>query len=343
MDSGSSARSLYQDCGVNVEKGEDLVRWLEKSNSSSNEKHNLNDFSASFEPNFKAYKKPLLVSSTDGVGTKLLLAINEDKLEGLGFDLVAMCVNDLYTSGAKHLFFLDYFATSSLNNSQFKRVLTSIQQALNKINCPLLGGETAELPGLYQKNHFDLAGFVVGVVDKERRMSPSSTKEGDLLYGFSSSGFHSNGYTLLRSFLGKKPHLNNPTLLKNLLAPTEIYYKIPELFNILGPHVCHSACHVTGGGISGNLKRILPQGLTAHISFKSLKTPQWIKDFLGEFSDSIQEFESVLNMGCGMILAVNKKEKEAFETNAKELGLNPYLVGEVVENKENLEPVSFCA
>ena len=172
-----NGRALYQNSGVDVEKGEKLVKWLENGDKKTESKKDLSDFSASYEPDFSSYKKPLLISSTDGVGTKLLLALEEDKLENLGFDLVGMCVNDLYTSGAKPLFFLDYYATSYLDENQFKRVLSSINEALSMISCSLLGGETAELPGLYHKGHFDLAGFVVGSVDKENRMSPSYTEE----------------------------------------------------------------------------------------------------------------------------------------------------------------------
>lgn len=324
-----SARSLYKNSGVDVEKGEELVKWLEGSHKASNEQKDLNDFSASFEPDFSQYKTPLLISSTDGVGTKLLLALEENKLENLGFDLVGMCVNDLYTSGAKPLFFLDYFATSKLNRDQFKTVLSSIQKALAQIPCPLLGGETAELPGLYHKNHFDLAGFVVGSVDKEKRMRPSQTKAGDILYALSSNGFHSNGYTLLRKFLDDKPELKTPELIENLLRPTKVYAEIPRLFNSLGPDICHSACHVTGGGISGNLKRIIPRGLTLELDFSAIQTPLWMKSFLENHSENPWDFESVFNMGCGMIFAIAKEGKQSFEKEAKNLDLSPYAIGEI--------------
>ena len=328
-------RALYQNSGVDVEKGEKLVKWLEQGDEKPESKKDLNDFSASYEPDFSSYKKPLLISSTDGIGTKLLLALEENKLENLGFDLVGMCVNDLYTSGAKPLFFLDYYATSNLDEDQFKRVLSSLNEALSMISCPLLGGETAELPGLYQKGHFDLAGFVVGSVDKENRMSPSATKEGDLLYSFASNGFHSNGYSLLRKFLQQKPELKTKELSDNLLRPTKVYHEIHTLFEKLGKEVCHSACHVTGGGISGNLVRILPEGLSAKIQFESLQTPQWMKDFLLNFTEDLMEFESVFNMGSGMILAVNKDKKELFEKTCESLNLSPPLIGQVSSSQSS--------
>ena len=335
------ARDLYKKSGVDVDKGEELVKWLETPSEETSTKKDLNDFSASFEPNFSSYKTPLLISSTDGVGTKLLLALEQKKLDGLGFDLVGMCVNDLYTSGAKPLFFLDYFATAKLSDDQFKTVLSSIQAALNEIPCPLLGGETAELPGIYQDGHFDLAGFVVGSVDKEKRMHPKNTQEGDLLYALSSSGFHSNGYTLLRKFLKEKPELQTEELVTNLLKPTVVYSKIPELFNQLGPNAMHSACHVTGGGITGNLNRILSEDLQAKVSFKSLKTPTWMENFLSHFSDSLIDFASVFNMGVGMVLSVNKESKELFEKEASKLKLSPYLIGEICKKAPDDPQVSL--
>ena len=250
------SNDLYKQAGVDVSKGDELVNWLGKENPD----RELKDFSASYEPNFSGYKKPLLVSSTDGVGTKLLLALEQDKLESLGYDLVAMCINDLYTSGAKPLFFLDYYATSNLDSSQFKRVLTSIKNALAEAECSLLGGETAELPGLYHHNHFDLAGFVVGVVDKEKRMSPSATREGDALYALPSSGFHSNGYSLLRKFLKEKPKLVNNELITRLLLPTRIYWEVPKFLQSLAQKSAMQL-HITGSGISGNLKEFFQRDL----------------------------------------------------------------------------------
>ena len=327
------SNDLYKQAGVDVSKGDELVNWLGKENPD----RELKDFSASYEPNFSGYKKPLLVSSTDGVGTKLLLALEQDKLESLGYDLVAMCINDLYTSGAKPLFFLDYYATSNLDSSQFKRVLTSIKNALAEAECSLLGGETAELPGLYHHNHFDLAGFVVGVVDKEKRMSPSATREGDALYALPSNGFHSNGYSLLRKFLKEKPKLVNNELITRLLLPTRIYWEVPKVFAELGPEVCHAASHITGGGISGNLKRILPEGLAAQISFDALRTPEWMKSFLDNFTSDLKSFESVFNMGCGMILSVSKEDQELFKAKANALNLDSHYIGQVVSKASSEE------
>ena len=195
----SEEKNLYREAGVNISQGDALVSWLQEDKSEN--KHSLGDvvsgiggFSALFRPNFSGMKDPLIVSGTDGVGTKVLLGIETDKLEGLGIDLVSMCVNDLYTIGAQPLFFLDYYATGVLDENQFKRILTGIKRGLKQCNTMLLGGETAELPGLYQKGHFDLAGFIVGVVDGEKRIHPGLVTEGDVIISFASSGFHSNGY-----------------------------------------------------------------------------------------------------------------------------------------------------
>ena len=175
----------YKDAGVDVAKGDRLVGWLKEGSTPSNDiNKGFSDFAGCFRADFKAYDDPLLVSGTDGVGTKVLLAIENNILSGLGYDLVAMCANDLYTIGAKPLFFLDYYATGMLDDNQFKTVLKSIKDALNSCNATLLGGETAEMPGLYAKGHFDLAGFIVGIVDAEKRLGPKHVKSGDRLYAW---------------------------------------------------------------------------------------------------------------------------------------------------------------
>ena len=243
----------YQSAGVDVHKGDALVEWLQATKPSPSKKNGprtfgqavagIGGFAGLFRPDFGKMKDPLLIASTDGVGTKLLLGIKHKALNGLGHDLVAMCVKDLYTVGGTPLFFLDYFATGQLDTKQFKSVLASIKSACVYCNTPLLGGETAELPGLYEKGHFDLAGFVIGVVDGKKALGPERVKVGDKLYAIESSGFHSNGYSLVRSWLDKRKTPASPALIKKIMTPTRIYREIPGLVETLGNKSFQETCH----------------------------------------------------------------------------------------------------
>jgi phosphoribosylformylglycinamidine cyclo-ligase len=333
-------KDLYQQSGVHIDKADNLVQWLQDSSRTDSK---IGGFSALFKPDFSTFKTPLLVSSTDGVGTKLLLALEEQSLNGLGLDLVAMCVNDLYTCGAKPLFFLDYYAPGKLQSEHFKLVLSSMKKGLELCQCSLIGGETAELPGIYQQDHFDLAGFVVGVVDESKVLGPKKVTAGDQLYALPSSGFHSNGFSLLRKFLADKPELRTALLVKHLLQPTTIYYQLPRLLETLSSPAIHAMSHITGGGLSGNIARMIPEGLAAFIEVKQISTPTWMKELLGSFDEHIMNFESVFNLGIGMVLSVEKNSTKEFETMCQEQGLNPSWLGEVRQEKSGEETVKFCA
>lgn len=347
----TSKADLYAKAGVDVVKGDALVDWLLAKRKTSkpgllkspfgNVVSGIGGFAALFQTNFKSMRSPLLIASTDGIGTKLLLGIEHAMLSGLGFDLVAMCVNDLYTVGGRPLFFLDYFATGKIDQKQFKTILASVQEACEFCSTPLLGGETAEMPGLYGHGHFDMAGFVVGVVDGEKLLGPKRVKSGDALYALPSSGFHSNGFSLIRNWLeagnGRKKDLRTRGLVSKLMIPTRIYREIPELVDDLGTDVLHAAANITGGGISGNLPRVIPPGMVCEIDPTSLPTPAFMKEFISSHTKGWTEVEHVFNFGAGMILAVQQNGRGAFERAAKRMGLGACEVGRVVAKRGKKE------
>jgi phosphoribosylformylglycinamidine cyclo-ligase len=330
----------YSDSGVNAELGDKLADWLArdtnpvKSNPFGMLTSGIGGFAGSFALSLSQLKQPELVASTDGVGTKLLLGLEHNLLSGLGQDLVAMCVNDLYTVGATPLFFLDYFATGKLDADQFKSILTSIKSSCVTCSMDLMGGETAEMPGLYQKGHFDLAGFVVGVVDKPKKLRPELVKEGDLVFGWESSGFHSNGFSLIRKWLSKSGASSD--LVKKLMQPTKLY---PEILTCLKEFGCliHGAANITGGGISGNLPRALPAGLSARLSFASLPVKDWMRQLIESSGSSLKEVEPVFNLGVGFQMIVDPTIREQFIGFSKHHGLNATLLGTIVREKEGRE------
>lgn len=334
----------YQSAGVDVHKGDALVAWLQSTKSSKKSDVNkrlknvskfgqtvagIGGFAGLFRPRFGKMKDPLLIASTDGVGTKLLLGIKHDMLSGLGQDLVAMCVNDLYTVGGTPLFFLDYFATGQLDEKQFKSVLASIKSACLYCDTPLLGGETAELPGLYDKGHFDLAGFVVGVVDGAASLGPARVQDGDVLYAIESSGFHSNGYSLVRKWLDERQTPVSTAVLRKIMTPTRIYREIPHLVSGLGVKSFHALANITGGGISGNLPRVIPDGFVCEIKKRSLPTPKWMSAFIKESGASFDDVEHVFNFGAGMIAVLSHNAGKKFETLASKMGLRVNQIGSV--------------
>jgi phosphoribosylformylglycinamidine cyclo-ligase len=331
----SNRPDLYKEAGVDVAKGDELVEWLQNSDSDAKSTRfgakvsGIGGFAALFRPNFSGLKDPLLISSTDGVGTKVLLGIETGILSGLGLDLVGMCVNDLYTLGGRPLFFLDYFATGRLDEHQFKQVLTGIKQGCTQSGALLLGGETAEMPGLYGKGHFDLAGFVVGVVDGEAMLGPKRVKVGDVLYALPSSGFHSNGYSLVRKWVDQTKGALNAEVYERLMTPTRIYHEIPELLEAVGPHVFHALANITGGGISGNLPRVMPSDVICQIDSSCLPIPRWMAEFIEAQGTTVLEQEAVFNLGCGMIAAVDHASTQVFEAAAHTLGLKVLPIGHV--------------
>lgn len=327
---------LYRQAGVDVEAGDQLVDWLKQdeikpSTNLGEVVSGIGGFAAMFRPRLSGIKDPLLVASTDGVGTKVLLGIESGRLTGLGLDLVAMCVNDLYTLGARPLFFLDYYATGALDQEQFKAVLGGIKQGVAQCGAALLGGETAEMPGLYGKGHFDLAGFVVGMVDGTKTLGPQRVKVGDQVIAFASSGFHSNGYSLVRHWLRDRPVTSD--LLEKLLTPTRIYHQVPALLEELGTENIHAMAHITGGGLSGNIPRVLPANTCCQIKRSLLRTPEWMHEFIVSNGSEPLAQEAVFNLGAGMVAMVAREGAGDVLHAATRLGLDPFVLGEIAPHQ----------
>ena len=295
----------------------------------------LNDeiggFGSLFDISHYKIKDPVIVSCTDGVGTKIDLANKYKKFDTIGIDLVAMCINDLIVQGAKPLFFLDYIAVGKLNLNKTKKILKGIFKGCELSNCKLIGGETAEMPGIYSKNKFDLAGFSVGIVSKKKILSKNKVKPGDLVLAIPSNGIHSNGYSLVRSILKKNKIPNS--LKGRLLHPTKIYAK--EILRLTKNNLIHSAAHITGGGLIENLLRSIPINLTLNIDLnkiKILKIFKWIKS--KDISDS--EMMRTFNCGVGFCIIVNKKNIPKIEKIFTKK-YQPYVIGYISKGKTKVK------
>lgn len=311
----------YKSSGVDIKRGNKLVEGIKplaNATLSPLALDSIGGFSALFKMP-AGFKSPVLCSSTDGVGTKLLLALEHDYLDFLGIDLVAMCVNDLLCSKAKPLFFLDYFASSKLEKEQALRIIKGIANGCIESGCSLIGGESAEMPDLYQKGHFDLAGFALGVVEESEIPNKNNVKKGDILIGLPSSGLHSNGYSLVRKIIDIKG-MGGLTP-KSLLAPTIIYVK--DVLKVKDKIT--ALAHITGGGIIENLPRILPSELGADIIELELnKRGGEIYEFISRYVDKNERFR-VFNMGVGMILIV---KKDAVNDILRDIN-NSFILGEI--------------
>ncbi len=274
------------------------------------------------------YKNPILVSATDGVGTKLEIANKLKKFDTIGIDLVAMCVNDLIVQGAKPLFFLDYIAIGKVKKNKYKNILKGIYKGCKISSCYLSGGETAEMPGIYNKDKFDLAGFCVGLVDKEKILDGKKVKNNDLLLAVPSTGLHSNGFSLVRYIL-KIKNISNKNILKELLTPTKIYVK--EILKLHAKNLIHGCCNITGGGIIENLPRILSANKAVEIDLDKIKTLKIFK-FIKQNNISDAEMLKTFNCGIGFCLIINKKNlnkvKKVFPKKFK-----PYPIGKIIDFK----------
>ena len=324
----------YKKSGVNISLANKLVKHISnltkknvKKSKSNYFKDEIGGFGSVFDiSNFKI-KDPLIVSCTDGVGTKIELANKFKKFHTIGIDLVAMCVNDLIVQGAKPLFFLDYIAIGKLNLKKTKKILRGIFKGCELSNCKLIGGETAEMPGVYSKDNFDLAGFSVGIVSKKKLLNKNKVRKGDIILAIPSSGIHSNGFSLVRSILKKNKIPNN--LKKELLKPTKIYTK--EILKLSDKKLINAAAHITGGGLIENLMRSIPKNLTLNLDLskiKILKIFKWLKN--QNISD--QEMIRTFNCGVGFCIILSKKNtskvKKFFTKNYK-----PYEIGFISDDK----------
>ncbi len=343
------SKTTYKSSGVDIDAGNHFVKLIKPLVESTNNRYSntgLGGFSGAFSlPG--SYKRPLLVSATDGVGTKLKLAIDSDVLDTVGIDLVAMSVNDLITCGAKPLFFLDYLATSKLVPKKHVNVVKGIVKGCRQAGCVLIGGETAEMPGFYNKNDFDLAGFAVGIVEKSKFINGRKVKSGDALIGLASSGLHSNGYSLARHVIFKKAKLkpgSKPAgfrrpLFKELLVPTKIY--VDAVMDLVGKFDIKAIAHITGGGLLENIPRVLPSGCKVVIDSKSWKRPR-ILDLIQELGKiDNEEMYRAFNCGIGLVLIVPDNQKQKVLKRLQTLKEKAFLIGEVTRSKKILNEVEI--
>ena len=322
----------YKDSGVDITKGNQLIEKIKpiaKSTLRPGVLAGLGGFGAMFEIPIDRYKNPVLISGTDGVGTKLMVAEMLNKHDTIGIDLVAMCVNDLIVQGAEPLFFLDYYATGSLNEEVATSVISGIGEGCIQSGCALIGGETAEMPGMYKGEEYDLAGFCVGIVEKNKIIDGSKVSAGDQLIALGSSGPHSNGYSLIRKVLEKsKP---SSSQLNSLIEPTKIYVK--SILSLIQNLPVHAISHITGGGLLENIPRVLPKHLAANLDQNSWELPQIFKWLQSEGNIDTMEMYRVLNCGVGMVVIVPKALSGKAIKILKSCGENAWLIGEVIDSE----------
>ncbi|MFP4251438.1 MAG: phosphoribosylformylglycinamidine cyclo-ligase [Guyparkeria sp.] len=335
----------YRDAGVDIDAGNSLVDRIKpavKRTQRPEVMGGLGGFGGLFALDTSKFRQPVLVSGTDGVGTKLRLAIDLDRHDRIGIDLVAMCVNDILVTGAEPLFFLDYYATGKLDVDVATQVVEGIAEGCSQAGCALIGGETAEMPSMYEQGDYDLAGFAVGAVEKDQLIDGSKVAAGDQLIALPASGPHANGYSLIRKIIERaQPDwttAEGKALLDQLLAPTRIYARavkaLAETVEI------HAMSHITGGGLTENLPRVYPDSLAAVIDWSSWERPavfDWLAD---QGNVEIGEMRRTFNNGVGMVIIVAADQAEAAVAAMQAAGENAWVIGEIVE-RGNGEPVVY--
>ena len=328
-------KNSYKKSGVDISLANKLVKHISylskkdvKKTKNSFDKEVIGGFGSLFDISNIGIKDPVIVSCTDGVGTKIDLANKFKKFDTIGIDLVAMCINDLIVQGARPLFFLDYIAVGKLNLKKAKQILKGIFKGCKISNCKLIGGETAEMPGIYSKDKFDLAGFSVGIVSKKKILSKKNVKENDIILAIPSSGIHSNGYSLVRTILKNNKISNN--LKKEIIKPTKIYSN--EILKLTNNNLINASAHITGGGLIENLLRSVPDDLSLNIDLSKIKTTKIFK-WLKSKNISDKEMMQTFNCGIGFCLIVKKKNiskiKKRFSKQFK-----PYEIGFISKNKK---------
>ena len=333
----------YKAAGVDIDKANALVKDYKrfaKSTATRGVISGIGSFGGLFRPDIKRFKDPILVSSTDGVGTKLKIAFIADKHDTIGIDLVAMSANDILCSGAEGLFFLDYISTGKIKTSCLRDIVKGIAKGCRQAGCALVGGETAEMPGFYKEGEYDLAGFCVGVVEKSRLIDGSKIKAGDYLVGIESNGLHSNGFSLVRKAFSKKELIKYAD---ELLKPTRIYVK-PILSLLRTTHdarctTIKGIAHITGGAFYDKIPRIIPKGLGIRIDKISWPVPDIFKLIQEKGNVPESDMYRTLNMGIGMVLAVDKDWADKITIKLKNLGLRSWVIGEVIKGKERIKTV----
>lgn len=330
----------YKSAGVDVEEGQKAVELMKKHVQSTFNDNVLDDiggFGGLFALNLQGINDPVLVSGTDGVGTKLKLAFAMDKHDTIGKDCVAMCVNDILCQGAAPLFFLDYIATGRLKAEKVADIVKGIAMGCKEAGCALIGGETAEMPGFYADGEYDMAGFTVGIVDKSKIITGKDIKSGDLIIGLKSSGIHSNGYSLVRKLLLEKEEMKldefidelGSTLGNVLLEPTKIYVK--SVLQVIKKVQVKGISHITGGGFFENIPRILPNSVNAEINLGSWEKPPIFDLIQKRGNVSLEEMFKTFNMGIGMMLVISPEDKDKVLEILASNGETGYLIGKINE------------
>ncbi len=348
-------QSAYKQAGVDIDEAAALVERIKphvKKTNRSGVMSGLGGFGAMFDLKATGYKDPVLVSSTDGVGTKLKIAIDMDKHDTIGIDAVAMCVNDLVVQGAEPLFFLDYFATGKLVNNVAEDVIAGIAKGCAQSGCALIGGETAEMPGMYAAGDYDIAGFTVGAVERDRIITGETISEGDVILGLASNGLHSNGFSLVRHLVDNMPEASYDSIIDNgktfgelALIPTRIYVKpLLETLKIKdasGKPAIKGMAHITGGGLSENVPRVLPENVTACIDISSWELPaifRWLAK-LGNISP--EDIVRTLNCGIGMIAICSSEHAQEIKTSLEEQGESVFKIGKIKKRDVSDQTIIF--
>ncbi len=339
MTTNASDSLSYRDAGVDIEAGDELVKAigpLAKATRRAGVMGGLGGFGALFDLKAEGWKDPVLVSGTDGVGTKLMLAFETGIHDTVGIDLVAMCANDVLAQGAEPLFFLDYFATGKLEGGIAERVIAGIAEGCKQAGCALIGGEPAEMPGMYPPGHYDLAGFVVGAVERAEILPRLDAMEaGDVLIGITSSGPHSNGYSLIRKvvertglkYSDQSPFSNDPSLGHALLTPTRLYSKAS--LPLIKSGLVKGLAHITGGGLTENTPRMCPETLTPRIDRSAWTAPAVFDWLQREGNIAEDEMHRTFNMGIGLVFAVGQESVERVLSELSELGETPAVIGDL--------------
>ncbi len=344
----NSHSESYAAAGVDVTAGYESVNRIKplvESTYIDGVMGTLGGFGGLFAPSFEGMKKPVLVSGTDGVGTKLKIAFLMDKHDTVGIDCVAMCVNDIVCAGALPMFFLDYVAVGKNRPERIEQIVSGVTEGCRQARCALIGGETAEMPGMYGEDEYDLAGFSVGIVDQEKMIDGSTLQEGDLLIGLQSNGLHSNGFSLVRKVLGEDPMVLNTrvpelgcTLGEELLKPTHIYVRAIKCLRERGVTV-KAVSHITGGGLYENVPRMMKEGLTARIDVSSFPIPPIFEIIANKGGIPARDMFNTFNMGIGLVIAIPKEEVGHAKDVLALAGEKAYIIGSVVKGEAGVELV----
>lgn len=327
--------NTYKSAGVDKEEGYKTVDKIKSAVAETHNKNvlnNLGSFGAFYA--IGEYKNPVLVSGTDGVGTKLKIALDTKKYDSIGIDCFAMCANDILCHGAKPLFFLDYLACGKLDSNVASEIVLGMVKACKDNECALIGGETAEMPGMYQAGDYDVAGFCVGIVERDEIIDGSKIKKGDKIIAIPSSGFHSNGFSLVRKvFPNFEEEFEGKPLYETLLEPTRLYYQpIHKLLKVVS---LSGIAHITGGGLIENVPRIIPNGLCAEIQTEKIRIPNIMLELEKRGNVDRMEMFGTFNMGVGMVVVVDEKDAEKVLSTLKDA----YEIGEITENEEKINLV----